>query len=170
MEGLGRLFDLSAGAAPSDLSVAATTGMRVGMKGAGGVDIVVVKGAGTAGQNPTLTLRQHTAASGGVSSNLATIDHYYVKSETTLDGDEVWSRVNQVAAATIVDPGGLGASAAEQQIIVIPVEGAELADGATHVSLDIGDVGLNAQLGAVLYILRDLRDERAPVNLANPQT
>jgi len=168
MEGLGRLFDISTGVVPVDLQ-AAQTGKRVSLKGAAGCTVVVFKAAGTAGDDPTLTLKQHTASSSGTTANLATIDHYYLKSETTLDGDETWTRVAQSAAATIVDPGGAGTSAEEQQIIVFEVDGAELSDGYTHISVDVTDVGTNAQLGSILYLLRDLRVQRAPANLANPQ-
>ncbi|MGV9756931.1 hypothetical protein ACWDUC_14085 [Streptomyces tricolor] len=166
MEALGRLIDVCIGAAPVDLSTAAVTGKRVSLKGCGGLTIVVFKGAGTAGDDPTLTLKQHTASSGGTTSNLAVIDHYYLKSATTLAGTEAWSKVTQTAAATIADPGGAGTSAESQQIIVIEVDAAQLADGYTHVSLDVADVGTNAQLGAILYLRRDLLVERAPAALA----
>ncbi|MGW7786045.1 hypothetical protein [Streptomyces tricolor] len=166
MEALGRLVDVCIGAAPVDLSTAAVTGKRVSLKGCGGLTIVVFKGAGTAGDDPTLTLKQHTASSGGTTSNLAVIDHYYLKSATTLAGTEAWSKVTQTAAATIADPGGAGTSAESQQIIVIEVDAAQLADGYTHVSLDVADVGTNAQLGAILYLRRDLLVERAPAALA----
>ncbi|MFD4257721.1 hypothetical protein ACFWR9_08815 [Streptomyces sp. NPDC058534] len=166
MEALGRLVDVCVGAAPVDLSSAAVTGKRVSLKGSGGLTIVVFKGAGTAGDDPTLTLKQHTAASSGTTSNLAVIDHYYVKSATTLAGTETWSRIAQSAAATIADPGGAGTSAESQQVIVIEVEAAQLADGYTHVSLDVADVGVNAQLGAILYLRRDLLVGRAPASLA----
>ncbi len=167
-EALGRLVDISAGFTPVNMATAANTGKRVSLKNAGGVTIVVYKGAGTAGEDPVLTLKQHTAASSGTTSNLAVIDHYYVKSETTLDGDETWTRVAQSAAATITDPGGAGTSAEEEQIVVIEVEADQLSDGYSYVSLDIADVGASAQLGCVLYLLRDLKVQRKPSNLAAP--
>ncbi|MEU3527562.1 hypothetical protein AB0E62_27450 [Streptomyces sp. NPDC038707] len=166
MEALGRLIDVCVGAAPVDLSSAAVTGKRVSLKGCGGLTIVVFKGAGTAGDDPTLTLKQHTANTGGTTSNLAVIDHYYLKDAATLAGTEQWTKVTQAAAATIADPGGAGTSAEHQQIIVIEVDAAQLADGYTHVSLDVADVGTNAQLGAILYLRRDLLVERAPAALA----
>lgn len=166
MEALGRLVDVCIGAAPVDLSTAAVTGKRVALKGSGGLTILVVKGAGTAGDDPTFTLQQHTAASGGTSSNLAVIDHYYLKNATTLAGTETWTKVTQAAAATIADPGAAGTSAESQQILAIEVDAAQLADGYTHVSLDVADVGVNAQLGAILYLRRDLLTERAPQALA----
>src|ERR1041384_1209331 len=99
-EGLGRLYDFSTGFAPVDMQTAANTGKRINLRMYGGIDILLFKGAGTAGDDPVLTLKQHTASSGGSSANLASIDHYYVKSETTLDGDEQWTRVAQSVAAT----------------------------------------------------------------------
>lgn len=164
-EGIGRLFDISIGAAPVDLSAAATTGKRVSLKNAAALTIVVFKAAGTAGDDPTVTLQQHTASSGGTSQNLATIDHYYLKNATTLAGTETWARKTQAAAATIADPGGAGTSAESQQILVIEVLGTQLADGYSYVSLNIADVGTNAQLGCVLYLLHDLTVGRAPEKL-----
>ncbi|WP_377271920.1 hypothetical protein [Peterkaempfera sp. SMS 1(5)a] len=166
MEALGRLVDACLGAVPVDLSSAAVTGKRVKLRDAGGVTILVIKAAGTAGDDPTFTLQQHTAGSGGTSSNLAVIDHYYLKSAATLAGTEAWAKVTQAAAATIADPGGAGTSAESQQIIAIEVDAASLSDGFTHVSLNVADVGTNAQLGAILYLRRDLHVERSPEKLA----
>lgn len=168
IEALGRLIDISIGIAPVDLQTAANTGKRVSLRNATGVTILVVKAAGTAGDDPVLTLKQHTASSGGTSANLATIDHYYLKNATTLAGSETWTRVAQSAAATISDPGGAGTSAESQQLIAIEVLADQLSDGYAYVSLDIADTGGNAQLGAVVYLLHDLAIRRAPANLAAP--
>jgi hypothetical protein len=166
MEGLGRLFNIAIGAAPVDLSAAAVTGKRVALKSTQSLTIVVFKAAGTAGDDPTVTLQQHTAASAGTSSNLAIIDHYYLKNAATLAGTETWTKVTQSAAATIADPGGAGTSAESQQIIAIEVNGTKLSDGYGWVSLNIADVGTNAQLGCVLYLLHDLYVQRSPDALA----
>lgn len=168
MEALGRLLDISVGAAPVDLSSAAVTGKRVSLKFSAGVTIVVFKGAGTAGDDPTVTLRQHTAATGGTSANLPVIDHYYLKDAATLAGSETWTKVTQAAAATIADPGAAGTSAEHQQILVIEVRSEQLGDGYDYVSLDVADVGANAQLGGVLYILHDLASGRAAAQLPAP--
>ncbi|MFI1562197.1 hypothetical protein ACH4ZX_03885 [Streptomyces sp. NPDC020490] len=166
IEALGRLVDSSVGIAPVDLSGGANTGKRVSLRNADAVKITLYKGAGTAGDDPVLTLKQHTASSGGTSANLAIIDHYYLKSATTLAGTETWSKVTQAAAATVSDPGGAGTSAESQQIVVIEVQASQLSDGYSYVSLDIADVGTNAQIGCVLYDLYDLRAKRKPANLA----
>jgi len=165
MEALGRLFDLSTGAVPVDLSTAAVTGKRVHLKNASGITIVVFKAAGTAGDDPTFDLQEHNASTGGTSQDLDIIDHFYLKQEATLDGDETWTRVAQTAASEVT---GNATSAEEQAIYVFEVDGTELSDGFEWVSLNIADVGINAQLGCVLYILRDLAVQRAPANLAAP--
>jgi hypothetical protein len=151
------------------MQTAANTGKRVHVRNAQGCTIIVFKAAGTSGDNPVLTLQQHTAASGGSSANLAIITHYYLKDATTLTGAETWTRVAQSVAATISDPGGNTTSGAHQQIIAIEVDGVSLSDTYEWISLSIADTGSNAQLGCVLYLLRDLEVQRAPANLANPQ-
>jgi len=165
MEGLGRLFDLSTGAVPVDLAAAAVTGKRVHLRNCGGVTIVVFKGAGTAAEDPTFDLQEHNASTGGTSQDLDIIDHFYLKQEATLDGDETWTRVAQTAASEVT---GNGTSAEEQAIYVFEVDATKLSDGFEWVSLNVADVGAGAQLGAILYILRDLHVQRAPANLAAP--
>ncbi|WP_432112858.1 hypothetical protein [Streptomyces sp. S1] len=151
--GLGPDYDIALGAAPSDLSAAAVTGLRISMVNVKSVDVVVVKGAGTAADDPTITLRHHTAATGGTSADLATITEYFLRSEATLDNDEPWTKVTQAAAATIVDPGGAGTSAESQQIVVFSVKPTDLPETSNYISVNIGDVGANAQLGTVLFII-----------------
>jgi hypothetical protein len=166
MEALGRLFDISTGAAPVDVSTAAVTGKRVHLKNASAVTIVVFKGAGTAGDDPTFDLQEHTAASGGTSQDLDVINHYYVKQEATLDGDETWTKVTQSTASEVT---GNGTSAEEQAIYVFEVSATQLSDGFEWISLNVADVGTNAQLGSVLYLLHGIAVQRSPENLPNPQ-
>jgi hypothetical protein len=163
--GLGDVYDLSTGLSPVDLSLGANTGKRLSMSEVESVSIVVIKAAGTAGQNPVLTLKQHTAASGGVTSDLPIITTYWVKGEATLDGDEVWTEVSQAAGAVITDPGT--GSAAVEQLVVISVKASQLTSGNTHISLDVADTGAAAQLGCVLYIVHQA-DKGLPVALPAP--
>lgn len=165
-EGLGRLFDISAGIVPVDSQTAAMTGKRVSLRNAGGCTIVVFKAAGTANDDPVLDLQQHTASSGGTTADLDIIDHYYIKQEATLDGDETWTRVTQTAASEVT----LNSTSAEtQMIVVIEVDARSLSDGYDYISLDIGDTGAaGAQLISCLYLLRDLAVQRTPANLVAP--
>jgi len=153
MRGLGADYDLSIGLAPVDLSAAAATGKRVDMSGVDSVDVVLVKGAGTAADDPVVTLRASDAATAGTSADLAVISSYSLKDATALAGTETWTAVTQAAGATITDPGGAGTSAEHQQICVIHVRAEDMPAGKPYLSLNIADVGANAQLGAVLYIV-----------------
>ncbi|TDC47645.1 hypothetical protein E1281_25940 [Actinomadura sp. KC345] len=165
MEALGRTIDIVPGVVPVDLGTAASTGKRVGLKNATGVTVVGFLNNGTAAQAPTFTLQEHTAASGGTSQNLAVIDHYYVKEEAALDGDETWTKVTQAAAATITDADW---DDANQVLVAFEVHASQLSDGYTHISCNVSDPG-TAQVGAVLYVLHDLAHQRAPESLPNPQ-
>ncbi len=159
--GLGEDFDLSLGLTPVDLSVAASTGKRVSMQYVDCATVVLIKGAGTTTQDPVLTLKQHTAASGGVSSNLVAVSNYFTKSGAPgLLGSETWTQVSQTTAATVTLTGG----AVNEMLVAINVTGETMTAGNGWISLDIADVGANAQLGMVLYVLR-LDDHRYPTAL-----
>lgn len=163
MEGLGRLFDLSCGIAPVDLATAAVTGKRVSLRNAGGVTVVFFKEAGAASEATTLDLQEHNASSGGTSQDLDVIDHYWLKSEATLDGDETWSEVTQTAASEITP-----SASDTQQILVFYVGAEQLSDDFDYISVNTTDTATSGQLGSVLYILHDLAVQRTPANLVAP--
>ena len=167
-EGLGNRFDLAVGLSPYDTNAGAGTGKRVRMSRAAELTIVIFKGVGSGTDNPVITVQQHTASTGGTSTNLAIVDHYYQKTGApTLTGSETWTRYAQAAGATITDPGGV-TSATKEIIVAIPIHGQSLSDTYGWVSASIADTGAaGAQLGAVLYVLSDLAVQRAPANLAN---
>jgi hypothetical protein len=169
MEGLGRLFDVSTAFVPVDMQTGTNTGKRIHLRNTQAITFILFKGAGTAGDDPVVSLQQHTAASGGSSAALTTITHYHLKNATTLAGTETWSKITQSVSASITDPGGAGTSAESQQIVAIPVDAAQLSDGYEWVSLNVADVGGNAQLGCALYILHGLEVQRKPENLVQPQ-
>lgn len=165
MDALGRLFDVSLGAVPTDAVAGAITGKRVSLRNASGCTILVV----TTGASTDVTdvdLQQHTAASGGTSGDLDVITYFYYKSEATLDGDETWTRGTQAVASEITDVG----AASEELLLAIEVDAAQLSDGYTHISLNIPDLGTNGTRHcAILYVLHDLAVQRKPANLVNPQ-
>lgn len=165
MDAIGRLFDVSACFVPVDMQTAANTGKRFHMRDCGAVTWILYKAVGTAGDDPVITLQEHTAATGGVSQNLAAIDRYWLKDEATLDGDETWVEFTQTAAATLTDPGGAGTSAEHQQIVAVTIEDEDLTDGYEWIDFSVADVGGNAQLGCALYIPHDLKLQRAPANM-----
>jgi hypothetical protein len=162
MEALGRTLDVSVGAVPVDLSTAAVTGKRVALRNAQGLTVILFKGLSAAGgEMPVLTFNSWLASSGGSALPIAgAIDHYYAKSAVTLAGTEAWTRIAQTAASTVTLPAG---EAVKQGIYVFELDGTKLADTYRYVSVD---VGASAQLGSVLYVLRDLEIQRTPQNLA----
>jgi hypothetical protein len=165
MEALGKVLDVVAGCVPTDVVAGAVTGKRVHLKNYGHVCVVVVAAAGST-DRVDLDFQQHTAATGGTSSDLDVINHYYLKDAATLAGTETWTRVNQSVASEVNDIG----TASQQQIAVFEVSATSLADGYEWFSVDAPDAGTNGtKFTAILYILTDLLVQRAPANLVNPQ-
>lgn len=168
MEGLGRLYDLSCGAAVQDAHTGAITGKRVSMKNASGVTVVVYKAAGTGGQDPVLTFNSFAAATGGSAASPAApqLDHYYKKSgATALAGSEKWTAVTQAASNVVT----LTGESTNQGIYCIEVQaGDTVVRTDPYLEVDIGSVAAS-QLVSVLYILHDLEVQRAPKNLASAQ-
>jgi hypothetical protein len=166
---LGSRYDLALGFAPVDLNTSdGATGLRVHLKNYESVTFVVIKAAGTAGEDPTFDVVQHTASTGGTTSDLDVVTKYYVKSEATLDNDEIWSKVSQSAASEVVDPGGAGTSAESQQLVVIEVHADQLSDGYEWVSLNAAVTAAAAQLCSALYILNAPSYQRAPELIPQP--
>jgi hypothetical protein len=166
MDALGRLIDVGVAWVPVDAQ-SAQTGKRCYVGDCGGVTVVVVKAAGTAGDDFSYTLKQYTAASSGTTADLDAISYYYIKQETALDNDEAWEKFTQTADAAITEAGAAGTSAEQQQIIVVEVDSAQLSDGYAWIGFDSGGEGSNAQLATAIYIKHDLKVQRKPANLPN---
>lgn len=172
---LGRLFDIGLGFAVVDLNTAGATGLKFSLARATGITFVfsmAVAGGGT--DSNVITFKQHTAYTGGTSSNLATatvatstgITAYWVKSETALDNDEPWVEFTQADGATVTLTGATYAPT--QVILAVYVSADQLGDGYTHVSADFADPGSGgSRLGVCLGIVHDLAAQRKPANLDN---
>lgn len=165
IDGLGRTFDVCHGFVPVNMATAANPGARVHMRNYRHLAVVFYKGVGGAAEAPTLTLQEHSAASGGTSQNLAVITEYFVKVEATLDGDETWSRVTQNAAATVTNADW---DDANQVLVVFEVPASSLSDGFEWLSVNVADVGTTAQLGALLYIPHGIRYQVRPDLMPQP--
>ena len=170
MRALGRLFDIGLAWAPVDAQTA-QTGKRIWVGDCSAVTILVVKAAGTAGDDFSYLLQQHTAYTGGTSADLDSIATYYVKQETALDNDEAWEVFSQTADGAIAEAGAAGTSAEQQQLIVIEVEMAAMSAGYAWINFSSGGEGSNAQLATAIYIKHGLSQQRKPTllpNLLNP--
>lgn len=159
---LGSDFDLSLGVAPADLAGAASTGNRVFMGGVSSVTVVFVGAASAAAEPPVITLRSHTASTGGTSGDMATVTEFWTKTEATLDGDEQWVRATQAAGAVVTG------TAEVQQMIAFNVRPEQLASGRKYISANVADVGVGAQPGTVFYILNGLGNRGTPVSQLPP--
>lgn len=146
---LAEQVQIVSGFLPVDMSAAANTGDFVSLKNYERISIVVFKNAGTAGDDPTITIQEATAVDGSGAQNLAVIDKVYVKQDTALTGVGQFSVVTQTAAATYTD----ATSAEDAAIWVIDVKAEDLSDGFDCINASIADVGTNAQIGCILYLL-----------------
>lgn len=175
MRGLGRLFDIGIGFPVVDLNTAGATGKRFSLSHATGITFVfsmAVAGGGT--DDNVITFKQHTAYTSGTTNNLAAatvttssgITAYWVKAETALDNDEVWTEVTQADSATVTLAGATYGPA--QVILAVYVSADQLGDGYTHVSADFADPGAGgARLGVCLGIVHDLAFQAKPSRLHN---
>jgi len=151
---------------PSDIQTAVADDW-INLKGYGHLDVVFFKGAGTAGDDPTLTFAQATVVAGTDTKALTIVDKYYLKQGTLLSTSTVggvFTKTTQTKATTIV---GDGTSAEEQMIMVIPIDAEDLDvdNGFCCVQVSVGDVGSNAQFGCILGILTDPRyGGETPIN------
>jgi hypothetical protein len=136
---------------PVNMATAANTGDFISLKNYEKVTIVFFKGTGTGGDDPTLTNQEATAVDGSDNTNLAVIDKIYAKQAATdLTSTGTFTVRTQTAAATFV---GDATSAEEAGLYLIDVYASDLSAGFTCINASVGDIGTNAQIGALLYFL-----------------
>ena len=173
MEGLGRLFDIGTGWVPVDLDTSnGATGKRIAMSGFDAITFVVFLAVG-ATDDVVLDVQQHTAYVSGTSNDLDAaavstsvgIDHWYIKSEATLDNDEGWTKVTQSVASEVTLVGATYGD--KQNIVVIEVAASQMGDGYTHLSLVASSTTSTAHLGSCLYIGHGMRYQKTPAKLRN---
>lgn len=162
--GLGSSFDVFSVVLPIDLAGGASTGHRIHMQNYGGVAFVCALNNGTAAESVTFDLKEHTAATSGTSADLDIVATYYKKEELALDGDETWTKVEQTAASEVADATW---DDANEVIVVFEARAEDLSDGYEWVSVDVTQAG-TAHVGAVFAIGYDLKVQRAPENLPQP--
>ncbi len=132
---------------PVDMQTAANNGQWVGMKNINRLLCVLLKAAGTAGDNPVLTLQQATSNTGTAAKSLT-----FTRARTKIGAiasTPQWTIVTQSASNTYTPT-----SAASQAVIAIEVQATDLdlANGFNYVQLSVPDTGTNPQLGTAFYI------------------
>lgn len=169
---LGGVIDIVPAFRPINLQDASgqhVTGDFVSLKNWGRCIILFHSAIGTAGEDPTLTLRQAKDNADGSGKTLAIIDTIYAKQAATdLLSTGVWVKRTQTAGATYVDTD----SAEQEALFAIEVraEDMDVDGGFDFLRLTVADVGsgATAQLGAAYYILCDPKYPSAPANVISP--
>lgn len=160
MEGLGRVFDVAPVIVPVDIAGGAQTGARVHIGNADGISFLVFKEkASTASDDTTLTVQEHTAYSGGTSTSLAVLDHFYQKAATAIDPDDTWSKNDSTTTSTVL------LDSENESITVIEVKASDLDSGYEWVSVNATDTSTAGQYLSVVAILHGLKVQRTPANL-----
>ena len=141
------------GFVPVDMQAGANTGDWVSVENFNHVAIVFFKAAGTAGDDPTITVTQATDAA-GTSSKALNFTRIYTK-QGTLSSVANFTLNTQSAANTYTD-----ATSAEVQaiwVIEFDADDLDVSSGFTPVQASVADVGSNAQVGACLYLATEPR-------------
>lgn len=128
--------------------------------------LVLFHGAiGTAGDDPTITITQALDVA-YTSPKALNFTEIYVKMDAThLTDTGQWTKVVQAAANTYTDT-----TSAEQEklwAVEFKAEDLDVNGGYDCIRAAISDVGTNAQIGAMMYILGDPVFSNAPENMAS---
>lgn len=147
-------MQIVSGFVPVDMQSGANTGDWVNLSNFGHCAVVLFKAAGTAGDDPTLTIQQAKDVDGdGVKElDFTTIA---VKQGAALNAIGQYTLVTQAAGETYTH-----ADAAEAQalwIVGFQPEDLDVDNGFCCLRASVADVGGNAQLGCLFYLLSEPR-------------
>lgn len=148
---LHEIAALEMAAVPIDTTGAGVSGDRVNLQKFGHVTVIIAQGA-WAGGTPAVTLKEHTAATGGTTAALGFTEYW---SQVALTGTG-FSR-------TAVSSDTFNLTATANTMTVIEVSAASLSTGSPWFSIEIATPGSNADLIAVFYVLRQARYAQAVV-------
>ena len=140
--------DVTFGLTPIDLSAGANNGGWVDVKPFEGVAVIFVKAAGTAGDDPTFTLKQAKSNSGSDSKDLD-FTTIYRKQGTAAD-EGTFTVITQDA-----DNEYTNNTLAENKAIIgvwVRSDSLDSSGGFDYMRIEVPDVGTNAQIGACIYI------------------
>lgn len=115
---------------------------------------VVFKGAGTAGDNPVVTINQASDSSGTGSKALTFTKTRAKIGAIATAANQIWTVATQAAAGTWTPT-----SAASVALLAVEIRATDLdlANGFNHIQLTVPDTGSNAQLGCGFYIVYGLK-------------
>lgn len=156
---ISEVSDVVVAVKPVDLQTGANNGAWVSMKECAGMNVILIKGVGTAGDDPEFSLAQAKDAS-GTGSKALTIRRLDYKVGTSgaafTSTTDLWKRVSTIDRdnpASSYDTDGI--DGAENQLVlsayVLPQD-LDHANGFSYIRGVVADVGANAQIGAMIYV------------------
>lgn len=162
VSGLGRLFEIGTGIHTVNLNAANNTAKAMAMQNCVGVGCLVYKSASGTTDDLACDLQEAVTAT-GTPQDLDIITDYWVKSETLLDNDEVWTLTTQTAASEIT---AIAGTAELEIMLYFEVMADQLSDTYTHILCNVPDLGAtDTGLGGVIYIPFGLKTQRNPANM-----
>lgn len=161
---------------PVALNTGTNSGDRVSMKGFGRCAVIFIKAVGTAGDDPVLSFKQAKNVANSDSAEkvlgVTRIDKKQAATDLTAVGAFTKSTSDAPATNdTFVVASGTWTNSdlAEQAAIVvadIKAEDLDIANGFCCVTCNVGDVGTNAQLGTLLFVLHEPRNLKETLDSA----
>lgn len=161
---------------PVALNTGTNSGDRVSLKGYGRCAVIFIKAVGTAGDDPVLSFKQAKNVANSDSAEKALgvtrIDKKQAATDLTAVGTYTKSTSDSPATNdTFNTTNGTWTNSdlAEQAAVVIAdikAEDLDIANGFCVVTCNIADVGTNAQLGTLFFVLHDPRNLKETLDSA----
>lgn len=165
-------LQIAQGYLPVAMNTASNAGDWVSLKNYFRCAVVFFKAVGTAGDDPVITLEQATAVAGtgAKALNITRVDKKQAATNLLAVGTFTKSTAASPASHdTFSTNTWTNSDLAEQAaIVVIDIDATDLdiANGFTCIRATVGDVGTNAQLGAMLYLLHDPKNSQETLDSA----
>ena len=115
--------------------------------------VLLVKGVGPAGDDPTLTIEQGTSVAFSTNKALTFTTIYKKEDLTQLSDVGQWTKVTQSAANTYTHLDA--AESVAMWAVDFKAEDLDIANGYDCIRASVGDAGTATQLATVLYVLYD---------------
>jgi hypothetical protein len=150
---------IAQGLLPAAMNIAANAGDWVSMKGYGRMAIVIFKAVGTAGDDPTITIKQPQNVSGAGAKAIAFTEVRKKQAAANLFAVDQFTKSTTAAPATndtfnTAAGSWTNSDLAEQAALIvidIKIDDLDMNGSFTCVQASIADVGTNSQLGCILY-------------------
>lgn len=142
---------------PSDLQTKVTAD-SINMENYHAMDVIFFKGVGTAADDPTITIQQCTDAALTGAKDL-NVSEYYLKQGTLLSTTSIGG-VFTKTTQTATNAWAFDATSAETQMICgihIEADMLDVTGGFNWITINVADVGTNAQLGCIMAVLYPAR-------------